>query len=88
MALNKGYILKKLGNEYMIIKINDGSVNVTKTFNINETGAIIFNGLKDNLTKEEITKNIINEFNIDYDTAYNDVFEFISILKEKGIYND
>ena len=51
--LNKNFMLKQVGNEYMIIPVSNNNVNFSKIFNTNEVGAFIFNNLKDH-SKEEV----------------------------------
>ena len=52
--LNNNFMLKKVGNEYMIIPTSKKNVNISKIFNTNERGAFIFNNLKDNKSIDEI----------------------------------
>lgn len=88
MSISKNFILKHVGDEYMIIPLTGTGINMTKTFNINETGAFIYRGLEDGKNTEEIAKDMIKDYSIDLETALNDVKEFINILIKKGIYNE
>ncbi|MGM9971002.1 MAG: PqqD family protein [Anaeroplasmataceae bacterium] len=87
MGINKNYILKCVAGDYMIIPLVDGGYDMSKVFNINEVGAIIYKGLSDNLSDEEIINNILNEYDIDKDTIVKDFNDFKNVLIEKGIYN-
>ena len=86
--LNNNFMLKKVGNEYMIIPTSNKNVNVSKIFNTNETGAFIFNNLKDNKSIDEILSLLKKEYNAPIDVLKNDLDEFILELKKRGIYND
>lgn len=88
MALNKNFIIKTIGSESMIIPLVNGGVDMTHVFNINETGAFIYNLLKDNKSIEEIADEFTREYDIDKATALSDINEFVSELKKRGIYND
>ncbi len=88
MSINENYILKKLGTEYMIIPLVDGGVSFNKLFNVTETGALIFNGLKDGKRNLEIVEELMKIYDIDEQTCLNDVNEFIEELRTRGIYND
>lgn len=86
--LNENFILKKIGNEYMIIPTNNKNVNVSKIFNTNETGAFIFNNLKENKSLDEILDLLKKEYNATEEILKKDLYEFIEELKKRGIYND
>jgi len=88
MPINNNFMLKKIGDEYMIIPTSNTNVNFSKIFNINETGAFIFNNLKNNKSKEEIINLMKSEYNAPIDTLSKDYDEFILELKKRGIYND
>lgn len=81
-------MLKKVAGEYMIIPTGNNNVNFSKIFNINETGAFIFEKLKDGKNKEDILELMSKEYNASKDILKNDIEEFIDELKKRGIYND
>lgn len=81
-------MLKNVGEEYMIIPTSNNNVNFSKIFNINETGAFIFEKLKDGKNKEDILELMSKEYNASKDILKNDIEEFIDELKKRGIYND
>ena len=86
--LNNNFMLKKVGNEYMIIPTSNKNVNISKIFNTNETGDFIFNNLKDNKSIDEILSLLKKEYNAPIDVLKKDLDEFILELKKRGIYND
>ena len=88
MPINNNFMLKNIGNEYMIIPTSNNNVNFSKIFNINETGAFIFNLLKENKTINEILDLMSKEYNAPKDVLLNDINEFVNELKKRGIYND
>jgi len=88
MKINNNFMLKKVAGEYMIIPTGNNNVNFSKIFNINETGAFIFEKLKDGKNKEEILELMSKEYNASKDILKNDIEEFIDELKKRGIYND
>lgn len=88
MPISKDFIFKAVAGEYMIIPLSGGAVDMTKSFNINETGAFIYKGLANNETVEEIAENMAKEYDAPKDELLKDINEFVAILKKKGIYND
>ncbi|MDE7161862.1 MAG: PqqD family protein [Anaeroplasmataceae bacterium] len=88
MPLNENFILKHVGKEYMIIPLLDGGVDFSKVYNVSETGAYIYEQLKNNKTSSEIAKAMVTEYDVAYDVVLNDILEFIEELKKRGMYND
>lgn len=88
MGINKGFLLKKVGNEYMIIPTNNNKVLMNKIFNINEVGADIYKTLENGLSIAETIDELLKEYEIDKETLTNDVLEFVEELRKRGIYSD
>ncbi len=88
MGINKGFLLKKVGNEYMIIPTNNNKVLMNKIFNINEVGADIYKSLENGLSIAETIDELLKEYEIDKETLTNDVLEFVEELRKRGIYSD
>lgn len=86
MGLKDNYILHKMNNEYVIIEINDGALEFSHVFYINESAAFMFNLLKDGKSKQEIIDSMLDEFDASKDVLSVDYDNFIKLLKEKGIY--
>ena len=85
MPINKSYFLKNIKDRYMIIPTTNNNVNMDKIYNINEIGARIFELLSIDKNTDEIVEILLTEYAIDIDTLKNDVLEFISELKKRGI---
>ena len=85
--LSKNFMLKQVGNEYMIIPVSNNNVNFSKIFNTNEVGAFIFNNLKYH-NKDEVLELLAKEYDAPKDVLESDLDEFINELKIRGIYSD
>ncbi len=88
MPIKSDYMLKNVGNEYMIIPTSNTNVNFSKIFNINETAAFIFKNLQEERSKEEILELMSVEYDAPKEVLSADIDEFINELKKRGIYHD
>ncbi len=52
-----------------------------QSFLLNATGLVIFHGLQADLSEEELTQRVIDEFDVDPDQAAVDVEEFLAHLR-------
>ena len=87
MPISKDYLLKKVGNEYMIIPLSDGNVNMSKVYTVNEVAADIYELLKEDSIEETIEK-MVDMYDATKDVIASDVYEFVEKLKKRGIYCD
>lgn len=89
MTINKNFMLKQVGDSYMVIPVLNNNVSMSSIFDLNETGYFIYQKVEEGLNKEAIAQALTKEYKgIDYKDALKDVEEYISILLEKGIIND
>lgn len=61
------------------------NLKTRKYYTINETGSVIWNGLKDGKSPDEIAGILTKEFEIELDAARVHVDEFIAQLASDGI---
>lgn len=89
MKINNEYVVKKIAGDYVLIHQSVSEVDFSKIITLNEIGLIIYDSIKDNITKDEIVKRITDEYDVDVKTATSDVNDFIKKLVElKIIYED
>ena len=90
MKISEGFVLKKVAGEYVIVPVGGNVADFSAMITINESGAFIWDMLKNQNQKiDDVANEICKEYNVDFDTAKSDVEEFINILsKNKVIEND
>ena len=84
MKIKDGFVLREVADSYVVMNIG-GELSFNKMITLNETGAIIWNGISDNLSREEIAKRITDEYDVSLDVALNDVNLFIEKMKEAEV---
>lgn len=79
-SINKGYITQKVGGKLTIFSAEQ-SVLLT----LNDSAALIFQGLKLNWEEGKIISKIISSFNVSEKTAIEDLYKFRKLLIEQKI---
>jgi methyltransferase-like protein len=74
-------VTRKTGNEYVLVPVANNIADMNSVFILNETGAFIWEKIDGKRTVEEIIDLVVNEYEIDNDTASKDVFDFIINMK-------
>lgn len=85
MKISKGFELKNVADTYVIVPSGDNLLDFSAMITINETGAFIWNLLLEDADIDFIVDKMCSEFEVDKDVAYDDVVEFVNILKEKKV---
>lgn len=84
--MKKGFILKNVANKWIVVPVGEKAVQFNGLLTLNESGKLIFEQLQENdVTIEMLTKTMMDYYEIDRDTARQDVIQFINKLKEKNL---
>lgn len=87
MKINKNFVLKKVANNYVAISVGAKS-DFKGYIQLNETGAFIFNCLKEETTIDEIVEKLTKEYDVSKECAKTDIQEIIKNFKENGLIDD
>jgi len=85
MKLDKTFVLRKIADDYVIVPVGATAVDFNGIITVNDTGAFLWEQLKEEKTIDDLVNAMLDEYDIDEDTARTDVNEFINVLKEKDI---
>ncbi len=85
MEIKKNVILRTVAGENMLIPVGDTVFEYNGIFCLTESGKLLWEQIKYGAEKEQLIDLLINEYEIDYKTASEDVTEFLGKLSEYGI---
>lgn len=78
----KGFLLRRLGQEYMIVPIGEASKDFNGMIRMNETGAFYWKELENGITEEALVGKMLERFeNLDEETARRDLKEFLATVE-------
>ena len=80
-----GFVEKTIGDELVIVPLVGAVAQMERVFSLNELGVFIYNSLNSPKSEEEVIKLILNEFEIDQQTAKEDLKHFLDKAVENGI---
>lgn len=73
---------KQVGNELVLVPLQGSVADLSEMFTLNEVGSFIWSALDESNSEEEICTKVIEEFEIDAETAQSDVANFLSDLSK------
>lgn len=85
MKIKDGFITKKVAGDVIVIPAEQALVDFKAIITLNETGAFLWELLKEDTSKEKLLEEMAKEYDADEKTLSADIDEFLSVLKEKGL---
>ena len=85
MKIKKGYILREVAGNYIVVAVGDAVKNFNGIINLNETGAFLWKILQEGATEEQLKEKLLGEYDVSEEIAARDVKAFINKLSEAGL---
>lgn len=85
MNIKDNYVLTKVVDSYIAVPVGSGNVDLNTIISLNETGAFIWNLMKEDIEKEAVIEAMLNEYDVSREQAEADVDKFISQVKEADL---
>lgn len=85
LRIKSGYNLRQSTGMYIVVEeLADGAGEATR-FAINESGAVLWQTLKNGAGKNELLAAIQNEYSVEANEAMRDIEEFLDMLRAKSV---
>lgn len=85
MKIKEGFITKKVAGDVIVIPAEQALVDFKAIITLNETGAYLWEFLREDTSKEKLLENMLKEYDADEKILSADIDEFLSVLEEKGL---
>ena len=82
MKIDKEFILREIAGDYVIVPTGKTALEFNGLITVNELGAFIWKKLQQDVTEDELIQDILEEYEVDEETARHDVEEFLNKLTE------
>lgn len=81
MKISKEFALREIAGNYIVVPFGDRAVSFKSMVTLNETGAFLWKQLEEEKTEEELIAAMLEEYDIQYETAKADIIKFLEKLK-------
>jgi len=85
LKIKSEFILREIMGSYIVVPTGENLVDFKVMLTLNETSAFLWNLLQEEKTFDEVVYELISEYNVDEQTARQDVEEFIKLLTDKRV---
>ena len=85
MKIRNGFILRKVGEQNVVVAVGEASRSFNGIIRLNDSGRYLWEKLQSGTTEQELLQTMLNDFDIDESTASKDISAFIAKLEEAGL---
>ena len=85
MKIKEGFILRTVAGQNLIVPVGDNTMNFNAAITLNESAAFLWNCLTKETDEKKLLTALLNEYEIDEQTALADIKVFLNVLKEHNI---
>ena len=79
--LKAKFVAREVGNEMILVPLTGNVAQMSELFTLNETARFIWQNITENTTIADIENLMTNEFDIDTETAKEDIDKFMKQLE-------
>lgn len=84
MKIKKGFVLRVVGGEHVVVPVGEMSKTFHGMINLNETGAFMWKFFSEEHTLEEGVSALLSEYEVEENVARADVEKFMNTVMKNG----
>ena len=84
MKIKKGFVVRKVGDAYVVVPVGELSKTFHGMINLNETGAFLWNFFTAEHTVDEAVEALCGEYEVEEERARLDAEKFADILSKNN----
>ncbi len=84
MKIKSGFVVRKVGDDYVVVPVGEMCKQFHGMININETGAMLWNFFSEEHTLEEAVDMLLGEFDVAREIAQADVEKFMRLIQQNN----
>ena len=85
MKVRNEFVLRKIGEEYIAVPVGKAALEFNGLLALNEQGAWLWKQMAAGADGEQLLQGMLEEYDVDRETAESDIKEFVNNQKKKGI---
>lgn len=84
MKIKKGFVLREVGGESVVVPVGEMSKKFHGMINLNETGAVLWKFFSEEHSIDEGVEALLTEYDVEESLARADVEQFVKTITENG----
>lgn len=88
MKVKYEFAVREIAGEIILVPLGMGALKFSGMITVNDVGAFLWECLQSDVTIEELQKRVMDEFDVDEETARQDTFEFVEKIKKLNLLSE
>ena len=84
MRIKNGFLLREIAGTYVVVPVGERVIDFKGMMTLNEVGSFVWDKMQNECTFDEILVSILEEYDVDADTAKADLESFIARVWHNG----
>ena len=85
MKIKQGFVMRDVAGQAVAIATGEASKSFHGRVKLNDTGAVIWNGIEKGLDEAEIAEQLAASYDVEVGQALKDVESFIARMRDAGL---
>lgn len=85
MKHKKDFLMQRVADLYVVVPVAEAAVSFNAMFSFNETGALLWNRMDEDVSEEALMGVLIDKYSVDEKVARHDVRAFVERLSQAGL---
>lgn len=85
MKIKKGFMLRKVGEQNVVVAVGAASRNFNDIIRLNDSGRYLWEKLQGGVTQQALVQSMLEDYDVDESTASAAVAAFIKKLEGAGL---
>lgn len=88
MKIHDGFLLREVAGNYIVMPVGAAAERLNGMIKLNETSAFLFRVLERGTDEQGLISALLAEYDVDEDTAKQDVHTFLDTLRSTGVLDE
>lgn len=85
MKAIKDMMIREIAGEVILVPVGQASMSIHGMISLSESGVLLWKQLQNECSQEDLVNTILEEYDVDEETAKEDVKVFVNKMKTLGI---
>lgn len=81
-------MLREVAEQWVVIPLGERVIEFNGIMTLSESGATLWKKMERDVLVEDLVRVLLKEYIIDEEVAKADILEFVTALREKGLFED
>lgn len=88
MKIKEGFAKRNIAGSEIVVPVGKTALEFNGMITLNESGAFFWDCLKEETTKDEVVKKVLDVYDVTPEKASADIDKFIAMLRENDLIED